>query len=294
MSKKDDKKSVKSTTEPREQNVPASEIESSDSMSENERAKMFTRRALIQAGWVMPIVEAIPLPAHAETTHIDSAHADSVHNDGPYVDHGDAPHGDQHIDEGGLVSHADFTVHDDSHGDETIGSGSHIDFIALHSDIHLDDHGDSHVDQCLYSTGDPTSGSHLDSHTDDCGALTCEALLDSPHYTHGDHNDGPRYVYNSASCQSAPDGHGDIFIPNMGHSDITPHIDSHNDFYNYGPHLDTHSDSHGDLHSDLPENHNDTTAGGSTHLDAHGDGASVHADQTHGDLHGDVAHSDGF
>ena len=59
-----------------------------------ERQKDFTRRALIQAGWVVPLVTAVNIP---------SAYAQSPP---PHSDHSDVPHQDAHID-----SHTD--VHSD-------------------------------------------------------------------------------------------------------------------------------------------------------------------------------------
>ena len=107
------------------------------------------RRALIQAGWTVPIItSAAGLPSnaafaqspHADATHNDAIHADAPHND---VVHSDAPHSDVHGD-------APSSGHGDAHDDVTV---LHIDI--PHADIggigtpHADTafaHGDSHSD----------------------------------------------------------------------------------------------------------------------------------------------------
>ena len=69
----------------------------------SERQKEFTRRALLRAGWVAPLVTTVNIPsASAQTTppHIDT--------------HSDTPHSDSHVDI------------------------PHTDNIAIHADIHVD------------------------------------------------------------------------------------------------------------------------------------------------------------
>ena len=97
----------------------------------DERQKDFTRRALLRAGWMVPVVTTVIVPAaSAQTTppphtdHADAPHTD--HADIPHTDHVDAPHQDHqdHQD-----AHADS--HADAHGD----AGPHAD---AHSDVHQD------------------------------------------------------------------------------------------------------------------------------------------------------------
>lgn len=108
------------------------------------------RRALIQAGWTVPIVTAATgLPSnaafaqsphsdgHADTPpHSDAPHNDVIHTDVPHNDiHGDAPsagHGDTHDDV--TVLHIDIP-----HGDLGGGFGTpHVDTSFAHGDSHSD------------------------------------------------------------------------------------------------------------------------------------------------------------
>ena len=97
------------------------------------------RRALIHAGWSVPVVTAVhalPLnPAFAQSPHGDG-HDDTAHTD-VHDDHADTSHSDTHND-----SHGDGPVHGDNHTDNII--------LSFHSDSpnagHLDGHGDSHTD----------------------------------------------------------------------------------------------------------------------------------------------------
>lgn len=144
------------------------------------RRKEMTRRALVRAGWSVPIVLATArLPknlfaqyAHADGTphsdgaYYDSSHADhqdgGYHNDGPcihvdtapsgYIDvphqdilHADVPHGD--------LAHTDSPQHIDEYTDV-----SHQDFV----------HGDFYIDNFVYGDHTDTGfGSpHLDQHWD--------------------------------------------------------------------------------------------------------------------------------
>jgi len=88
-----------------------------------DRRKDFTRRALLRAGWVAPLVTAVnipsafaqsPSPPHADhADHTDLPHTDTPpHSDVPHTDHQDAPHQDHqdHAD-----SHVD--AHVDTHSD---------------------------------------------------------------------------------------------------------------------------------------------------------------------------------
>jgi hypothetical protein len=92
-----------------------------------ERGLDFTRRALLRAGWLAPVVTAVSIPpafaqspippAHTDhTDHTDLPHTDEAHSDSLHGDHADAPHQD----------HQD---HQDTHAD-------------AHGDTHLDVHSD--------------------------------------------------------------------------------------------------------------------------------------------------------
>lgn len=81
------------------QNPPAPESEAEKAA----RVKTFSRRALVQAGWVVPIAAAISIPrqAGAASAHADGTppHGDSAipsHNDfpAPFSDTGAPLHGD--------------------------------------------------------------------------------------------------------------------------------------------------------------------------------------------------------
>src|SRR5262245_5280271 len=74
------------------------------------RGKDFTRRALIQAGWTVPVVTAINIPeASAQTP---APHND-VHGDAPHQDDS-IIHSDIHLDAPGRAEHVDYTDHTDT------------------------------------------------------------------------------------------------------------------------------------------------------------------------------------
>jgi hypothetical protein len=106
-----------------------------------ERQKDFTRRALLRAGWVAPLVTAVNIPsAFAQSgppPHTD--HTD--HSDVPHQDHTDA-HTDVHTD-----------VHTDTHTDTPTPHTDvpHVDSAALPHQDHQD-HSDSHGDAGVRST----------------------------------------------------------------------------------------------------------------------------------------------
>ncbi|HEX7137432.1 MAG TPA: hypothetical protein VF219_06285, partial [Vicinamibacterales bacterium] len=131
------------------------------------RQKEFTRRALIRAGWMVPVVTSVNIPAAMAQS--PSPHND-VHGDNAHVDEIDI-HLDAHADTPGPV-HTDQSVHDDvphsdtptphddvphedtpPHGDHSDG-GTHLD---AHGDAHSDhdDHSDAHGD---YVFKDHTDG----------------------------------------------------------------------------------------------------------------------------------------
>ncbi|MGH7389315.1 MAG: hypothetical protein ACREM3_07625 [Candidatus Rokuibacteriota bacterium] len=109
-----------------------------------------TRRALIQAGWTLPVVLAVKLPtdAFAQYAHGDTggSHDDVIggHDDAPphsdthgdVPDHTDVPHDD----------HVDLVHVDGSHVDLHIDGGLHVD-TPLHIDVPHIDHIDiQHID----------------------------------------------------------------------------------------------------------------------------------------------------
>src|SRR6187200_412338 len=139
----------------RDDEVPELKAETSDT---SERQKDFTRRALLRAGWVVPVVTAIDVrPAAAQSppphndTHLDTPHVDEIvihadtHLDSTVPTHDDhsdtTPHGD----------HSDAATHLDSHGDSHADHGDHTD---AHSDDSFNDHTDAghtdHVDDAFH------------------------------------------------------------------------------------------------------------------------------------------------
>src|SRR5262245_54128613 len=84
----------------------------------SERQDAFTRRALIRAGWMVPVVSTVSIPSasaqtpaphndvhsdhtdhvdvpHTDTPpHTDVPHSDAPHSDTPHDDHADGPHSD--------------------------------------------------------------------------------------------------------------------------------------------------------------------------------------------------------
>ena len=90
----------------RDDEVPDVKAEPSDI---SERQKDFTRRALIRAGWVVPMVTAIKIPeasAQSVPPHND------VHGDAPHPD-SDAIHTDVHLDTA-PPAHTDHSDHADT------------------------------------------------------------------------------------------------------------------------------------------------------------------------------------
>ena len=84
--------------------------ETQEDANVTERRKDFTRRALLRAGWVAPLVTVVtvpvfaqsPAPPHSDVPHSDHQdHADShvdSHADGHSDVHSDVPHADSHVD----------------------------------------------------------------------------------------------------------------------------------------------------------------------------------------------------
>src|SRR5262245_50003626 len=270
-----------------------------------ERRRDFTRRALLRAGWVVPMVTTVNIPpasaqvptppphndvhgdsghgddiiehldVHLDTitpphddNHSDLPHSDTPHTDAPHDDHADGPHTD--------APHTD-TPHQDTHGDS---HGDHGD----HSDVHGD-----------FSFSDHTDGGHSDHldnafHTDHADAIT-----------HSDHSDASGPGHLDSPPQKPP--HGDHWdVQHRDHDDkntVPPH-DDHRDVP-YTDHFDNDHRDHADAgsyqdHTDSPHTdggiHNDH--GDAVHIDAQGDSGGPtdpHADE-HEDLARAVAHID--
>lgn len=276
------------------------------------RAKEFTRRALLQAGWTAPVILAASLPENAYAlssghadVHVD-AHTDVLQvafNDFNGADPDDVPdvmanshsdlHTDVHTDTPPTPAHTDL-VHQDGHQD------THLDEPLPHSDVvhndfppmqnfeaHVDIHTDVHSD----GVATPAAPIHIDAHED--------SHTDSHVDAHVDHNDAPAHndarhvdhvdgaaatIHFDFSCgpthqdSSHSDGghwdHGDMFFRAPNHYDLAAP----------GPTRTVHCDgpSFAD-HSDRPV-HQDS------HVDTHLD-RPPHNDASHGDAHTD-AHTD--
>ncbi len=151
----------------------------------SERQKEFTRRALLRAGWTVPLVTTVNVRAAAAQSpapHND-AHGDHVdtppHVDVPHTDHADVPHTD-HVD----VPHTDHadvphTDHVDvPHTDHVdVPHTDHVDVPHTdHADLpHQDhqDHADSHVGAGLVEVNPSNRAAttaHLDAHGDSHGS----------------------------------------------------------------------------------------------------------------------------
>ena len=172
------------------------------------RRQDFTRRALIRAGWVVPLVTTVNIPAA-------SAQTPAPHNDV----HGDAPHGDEiqihadiHVDTP-APPHSDFSDHDDApHTDTPHTDVPHSD-TPPHTDAPHSDTPTPHTDVPHSDTPPHTDVPHSDTppHTD-------VPHDDTP--AHGDHSDAGVHL----------DAHGDA------HGDHDDHTDGHADFIFQGPH----------------------------------------------------------
>jgi hypothetical protein len=243
----------------------------------SERAVSFSRRALIEAGWTVPVVLSVVLPERVlaqspprpPLIHIDH-HGDNsiiVHSDAPFTDgtahndrpHGDTPHGDVHTDSGPPPPHVDL-VHGDGFLDQGFADGGFADHSDASPPMHTDNaHVDNHVDFNL-----PPLVSHADFHAD-------FPHLDFAFNIHGDHGDGrPPDPGGGGAFTDHTDGfcrttHGD-----NSHGDENTHVDH----YDITPNAIQHDD-----HCDTPTGHADTGVG---HIDAHAD---RHADIEHSDVH---------
>jgi hypothetical protein len=126
----------------------ARDAEPGASEEKRERERTFARRALLQAGWAVPVVLALGMPqnAYAVAESGGGSFGDTVgggHTDF-HNDHTDT-HVDFHVDD-----HGDGGQHGDAHADNNNGHIDHHDaggFADGHND-HVDNHGDhgDHID----------------------------------------------------------------------------------------------------------------------------------------------------
>jgi len=245
-----------------------------------EREVSFSRRALIEAGWTVPVVLSVVLPERLlaaspggpNIVHVDH-HADLLiieHGDAPFTDgmahndrpHSDSPHQDTHTDLGSLA-HADF-LHGDGFLDSSFADGG----VQVHADTSVPYHTDNaHVDNHT-DVSFPQLPSHADFHSD-------FPHLDFAVNVHSDHSDGqPNNPGGGGSFTDHTDGscrttHGD-----NSHGDEN----THNDHWDITPSAQLHVD-----HCDTPTGHADAGVG---HQDVHAD---RHADVRHSDVHLDFS-----
>lgn len=135
-----------------ESEQPKSEPAGTPVIPGEERQKLFARRALIQAGWVIPAVTIFSVPGKSAgfSNHFDGGHEDLGFSDAGF------PHGDTHTD---LPLHTDgLQPFNDSlpHGDGV----PHIDMQPGHNDSAHNDQNPIHGDT-VHNDSVPVP--HLDS-----------------------------------------------------------------------------------------------------------------------------------
>jgi hypothetical protein len=207
------------TTDELKHNRPDAEQSAEEGRAE--RARTFSRRAILKAGWTVPVIAAValsePQKALAQTLQCGAC---------AYGDHIDV-HWDTLLCMG---SSYDDTFHDDRSAVHTDGA-SHDDF---HSDVrrrlrgqHDDgpyfDHSDTHGD---YADAGHTDAGHTDTHTDT---------------VHNDHTD--TFTYHTDDHYDHRDTHFDA----VGYTDV--HDDSYFDAHSDGGYTDTHTDTYTDTFS---------------------------------------------
>jgi len=240
-----------------------------------ERVESFSRRALIEAGWALPVILSVVLPERVlaqsrvfPVFHLDQHfdHNIHVHSDAPFTDdtahndnpHGDSPHGDVHTDSGPPPVHVD-AIHGDGFIDGSFADGGFADHLDASPAHHTDNaHIDQHSDRSF-----PNVPSHVDVHAD-------FPHLDFAVNVHGDHSDGQPPHPGGGAFTDHTDGfcrttHGD-----NNHGDENTHVDH----YDITPNTPLHDD-----HCDTQGGHADMQIG---HIDAHAD---RHADVRHSDAH---------
>jgi hypothetical protein len=213
-----------------------------------ERARTFSRRAILKAGWTVPVIAAValsePQKALAQTLQCGAC---------AYGDHTDV-----HWDTIACASRSyDDSFHDDRstiHTDGASHDDQHVDVWGRYHDWHDDgphfDHSDTHGD---YNDPGYTDAGHTDTHTDTF---------------HADYNDaGSGY---SDHVDNHID-HSDTHFDAIGYTDV--HEDFYTDVHNDGGYVDTHTDTHTDTFSfpgytDSPYTDNHDDAAGS-HLDVY-------------------------
>jgi hypothetical protein len=237
-------------------------LESVETRTKARRQKEFSRRALIAAGWAVPVVlsvglnnkaVALPLSGHVDTGHGDF-HDDTGHIDNSHNDHVD--HRDTHQDTGGPV-HEDQGTGTDPHQDGSLhvdhGDGSTHRDISQHTDAGHQDHTDStHQDGSLHvDHGDGSTHRDISQHTD-AGYSDHNDNATGGGVTHSDHGDGLTHGDQTIHTDYGYVDHTDIQhgdyqdsaphfdIPDIHIDNLNPHNDIHNDILN--PHIDIHND----------------------------------------------------
>jgi hypothetical protein len=191
-----------------------------------QREREFSRRALLRAGWALPVAVSLGGLASAcggggddarrngvHGDHADSAHTDSSHTDAGSGEHADQPHGDDvHTDTGRYrhvdtphADHTDVAGHADaaapSHSDTQEPGGRHGD----HADAGAVVHDDAHNDAGCVHADTPHTDTHGDVPYSDGASGTITV-----------HNDVPGPV------------HGDSIVQQPQHDDVS-HQDTHSD-----------------------------------------------------------------
>jgi hypothetical protein len=232
------------TTDELKHNRPDAEQSAEEGRAE--RARTFSRRAILKAGWTVPVIAAValsePQKALAQTLQCGAC---------TYGDHTDV-HWDTllcmgvslddtwHYDRSAI--HTDGASHDDFHED----GGGRLHF--WHDDGPHYDHSDTH--------GDYNDPGHTDAgHTDTITTIV-----------HTDHTDTFSY-HNDTHLD-----HSDTHFDAVGYTDV--HEDLYIDTHNDGGYTDTHTDTHTDTltwpgYTDSPYTDRHDDAAGGSHLDVY-------------------------
>ena len=127
-----------------------------------ERQQEFTRRVLLRAGWIVPIVSTVNIPSASAQSPTPREHLDHTdHNDLPHSDHSDVAHTDTGTPHEDAAPHTD-TPHSD-HADTP--HQDHQDHLDAHADSHVDSHVDVHDDVHGDSTPPHTDVPHVDANS---------------------------------------------------------------------------------------------------------------------------------
>src|SRR5262249_47812414 len=112
---------------------PSADAEQPESGPEAEQARReatFSRRALLRAGWVAPVILTVGLPSTVfagSGRHVDTPHADGGHIDAP-----------GHFDGSVNANHADAVGHLDGGHFDAVGPGRHEDNAHTDASNHAD------------------------------------------------------------------------------------------------------------------------------------------------------------